>query len=153
MKPQAIKKQSFFKKNKEKLKKGFNIGSHIASILSVLILAGLHVINPAVAIVSLPAGIGMLISSFSKLAPQSLKDIKKEIIKILPDHDEDEINTFVDDVSHYSRANTSRTLNNNNNEPIINQTTTPTEYQQYNAYVHPKTGHVELTPRMDIKKK
>ena len=147
------KKIGFFKKNKEKLKKGFNIGSHVASILSVIILAGLHVINPAVAIVSVPAGFGMLISAFSRISPATLTDIKKEVIRILPNHDENEINSFVDDVSNFSKMNTSRSLKlpNDKNEPYNHQVTTPTEYEIYNAYRNKKTGAVELTPRMEIK--
>ena len=141
------KKKGFFKRHREKMKKGGIISISLAG--TGVILGGVvaHIVNPALGFVTVPLFLQALITLLIKKAPETINDLKDAVKKTLKDEDEDKISNFVDDVLSQFSANTARSR-----EPLP----TPSEDEtpiQMNAYYYEKKDKYVVTPESYQRKK
>lgn len=140
------KPKSFWKKNKENIKRYSSVGLSFAGICTIIASIVAHLINPALGLISIPLILQTLITVAIKKSPQSIKELKDHVQSILKDENPDDVSTFVDDVVSTFSKNTSRT--NEPTEPLPSPVSEPEVPVPMNGYYFPKTDRYVVTPRV-----
>jgi type III secretory pathway component EscR len=138
------KKQGFFKRNADNFKVGGICAISISGIATIVASIVLHLINPALGVITVPICIQALLSVLIRKAPHSVMKLKSKVQEILKDEDQETVSQFVDEIvtkydtsSRYSISNPS----NSTREVVTN------EPIQMNAYYYPSRDEYQVTPR------
>ena len=158
-----VKKVGFFKKNRNKITRGVNIAVNLAGIIGIGVCAVLHIIAPALAVVSLPAIFSLIVQWASKNAPETLEDIKKLFIsKASTETDRDSVSrTYEEILSTLSQTERTiqpesepyienipalYTINENIREPVFDESPSePTQRLPVHIVWNTKTNKAEYT--------
>ncbi|MDP2058163.1 MAG: hypothetical protein Q8J97_00375, partial [Flavobacteriaceae bacterium] len=120
-------KQSFLKRNKERIKIGCIVGTSLSTIGAIIALIALHLANPAMGAVTVPLAVQALLATLVEKFPKSLEEVKAVAGKMLKDAPENIRERIIDDLStkYYSRAQSAR-KESESREPVQ----TPSEVEE-----------------------
>lgn len=138
------KKKGFFKRNKEKIKMGAIIGTSVGTIGGVAGLITAHIVNPALAFVTIPIALQAILALIIKKAPKNFPELRKIVDDVLKDEPEDVKEKFAEDIA--SNYSTKMPTFRSTTEPI--QTPSEVEDVVLPARYHKRSGTYDIyTPR------